>query len=165
MRAVPLLALALPLVLAGCAEVSIEGLQRADEPREPHYEEHRGLVAPQHNETFALEVPSDATLVNATLHLVPRGSGAVPPAAPGVPGDASPTLAPAQLLLEILDPAGRPLAAATVDPTSPDVTLLVKEIALPGKWLVRLSGSGASGTVEGADYGASYLLTMEILFG
>lgn len=162
MRALAATALASALLLAGCSSVTVEGLQRADEPREPYYEEHRGLVAPQHNETYPLEVPADAALVNATLRLLPRDGGIVP-AAPGVP-DAQPTAAPAQLLLEVLDPAGRAVAAGTVDPAEPLLTLLVKEIPVPGAWSVRVTGTGASGTVEGTDYGASYRLTIEILF-
>lgn len=157
-----LAALSASLLLAGCSGVSVEGLDDAESRREPHYEEHRGLVAPQHDERFEVQVEAGATLVNATLHLVPRASGLVA-GAPAVPGP-SPAPAPAQLTLHVLDAAGRAVAGATVDPSSPDVTLLVKEVTAPGLWTVRLSGAGASGSVDGQDYGASYLLSIEVVY-
>lgn len=152
------------LLFAGCSNVSIEGLDDAEEPREPHYEEHQGLVAPQHDQSYPVQVDAGATLVNATLHLVPRASGLVPPGQPVLPGGPVPAPAPAQLTLAVLDAEGHAVAGATVDPSSPDVTLLVKEIAPPGAWTVRVSGTGASGSVDGEDYGASYLLTIEVLY-
>ena len=161
MRAAAAFLLLAPL-LAGCSGVSVEGITSADAPREPHYEEHRGLVAPQHNQTYAVEVDADATLVNATLLLVPRASGIVP-APPAMPG-AAPQPAPAQLTLHVLDASGRAVAAATVDPSSPAVTLLVKEIAVPGPWSVRVAGTGASGSLDGQDYGASYVLSIEVQY-
>jgi hypothetical protein len=158
-----LLGLVPALLAAGCANVSVEGLNDAEVPREPHYEEHRGLVAPQHNESYGVEVDAGATLVNATLRLVPRASGVVPPQ-PGLPGAPPTTPAPAQLTLAVLDAAGRAVAGATVDPAAPDVTLLVKEVTVPGPWTVRVSGTGASGSVDGEEYGASYLLSIEVLY-
>ena len=161
MRGTAVLLVALTALLAGCANVKVEGLQRSDAPREPYYAEHRDMVAPQHNKTYEVPVLDGATLVNATLHLTPRNTG-IPVAAPTLPPGAAP--APAKLTLEVLDAAGRAGAAAVADPSTPNVTLPVHEITVPGAWTLRVTGGGASGSVDGQDYGAAYLLTVEVLY-
>lgn len=156
-------ALLAALLLAGCSAGPMERLAPAEGPREPHYEEHQGLVAPRHDQAYPFEVGADATLVNATLRLVPRSSGIVPPA-PGVP-DAATTAAPAQLTVALLDASGVVVASAAVDPAAPFATLLVEELSAPGAWTVRVSGTGASGSVDRQEYGASYILSIEVLYG
>lgn len=152
------LALLLPVVLlAGCSGVRVEGLTRSDAPREPHFEEARDLVAPQHDRVYAVPVEPGATLVNVTLLLEPRTSGV---GLPGVPE----TTVPAQLTLEVLDPDGRVVAADKVDPSEPYTVLLLQAPAPEGEWTARVVGTGASGRVDGQDYGASYVLTVEVLY-
>lgn len=161
-----------PLLMAGCTGVSIQGLTPSEAPREPWYEEHRDLVAPQHSRAYEVHVTEEATLLNATVRLIPQTNGvptgptAPPAAAPATtPATALTPPAPARLLLEVFDPSGREVGEAEADPSEPVATLLVQEPAEAGTWTVRVTGTGASGRLDGQEYGASYLLSIEVLHG
>lgn len=156
MRAVAVLLPA--LLLAGCSGVRVEGLGGSEVAHEPHFEEVRDLVAPQHDRTYAVPVDPGATLVNVTLLLSPRTSGV------GLPGVPDPTNAPAQLTLELIDADGRVVAVDKVDPSEPFATLIVESPEPAGEWTARVAGTGASGRVDGQDYGAGYVLTVEVLY-
>lgn len=148
-----------PLLMAGCSGVSLQGLSPSGGPGEPWYVEHRDLVAPQHNRTYDLPVDAGAALINATVRLVPQTNGL--PSGPGLPAGA--VAPPARLLLEVFDPSGRRMGEAEADPGEPTATVLVPAPAEAGSWIVRVTGTGASGRLDGQEYGASYLLSIEVL--
>jgi len=145
--------LVLPLLLAGCAsEGGGFGFQRADAPPDPFYKEHRAVVSGPHEKLFDVPVDARAALVNVTVALDARTSGL-----------AAGAVSPAQLELRLLDPAGAPLAHARVDAREPQARLVVEDVA-PGLHRVEVKGLGAAQDLDGKTYGASYLLTIEILY-
>jgi hypothetical protein len=145
------LALALALVAAGCS--APDGVDRlrgvADGAPEPYYKTYSGAVDPQLDKTFDLAAQSRATLVNVTLALTTRSGGVAP----------APT--PAQLSIDLVAPDGKIAKSATVTAQQPAAVVLLNSPA-PGTYHVHLSGSGLSGALQGADYGASYVLVLQV---
>lgn len=137
---------------AGCAEVEIDGLQRAEAAPPPYFKEYRASVAPDHAANYSFDVGSRAQLVNVTVRLEAEGGG-LP-----VPG-----FSPARLHVTLLDADGVSQAAADVDARAPNASLLVETIERRGAWSVVVDGFGASGAIEGVDYGASYVLGIEVV--
>lgn len=154
MRWSALLVAALTALTAGCASVP-EGLSPLDgneAPPEPYYWEYRSTVAPQHERTYAVNVGPRAALLNATLALESRTNGLPLPDA-----------APAQLTLALLAPSGTVVRSTQLDMQRPSASILVEEFAERGAYTLRVHGGGASGDIEGSDYGSAYVLTVEVL--
>lgn len=148
-------ALLCALALAGCTQGGGLDLLARDAPApEPYYKEHRASVSGEHEREYAFEVQEGASVVNVTLALYARGNGLPLPDA-----------APARLDLELRDASGRVLQRAALDAQRP-VASLAPEGALPaGAYVARVTGVGASQTLEGDAYGAAYALTIEVLYG
>lgn len=146
-----LLAVALVLPLAGCASVTLEGpLARHDTPP-AEYREFRDIIGPSYDRAYAIEIGERARAINATLTLHTRGEP--------IP---APALTPARLTLQILDPAGIALAQLEVDAANPTTGVLLEQLPARGAYELRITGNGVAGALDGADYGASYLLAVEI---
>lgn len=150
-----LLAVALMALSAGCTSVP-EALaplrDDAGAAPEPYYWEYRATVAPQHERAYEVEVGPRAALLNATLSLESRTNGLPLPGA-----------APAQLTLALLSPSGEVVRSAQLDPQRTSASILVDEFPERGAYTLRVHGGGASGDIEGSDYGASYILSVEVL--
>lgn len=151
--AAPLLAAVMALS-AGCASApeGLAPLKRSDGVPEPYYWEYRSTVAPRHERAYEVEIGPRATLLNATLALEQRTNGLPLP-------DAS----PAQLTLALLSPSGEVLRSTQLDAQRPIASILLDEFPERGAYTLRVRGAGASGELEGSDYGASYVLTVEVL--
>lgn len=150
-----LLAVALVALSAGCTGVpeALAPLGGGPEaPPEPYYWEYRATVAPQHERSYTVEVGPRAALFNATIHLESRTNGLPLPGA-----------APAQLTLALVAPSGEVVRSAQLDPQRSSASILVEEFPERGTYTVRVHGGGASGDIEGSDYGASYVLSVEVL--
>lgn len=148
-----LLALLAAAALAGCqASPTLDRLRGGEGALDPFYEELRADVNATHDARYPLEVGDRASLVNVTLHLASR--------APDLPADAS----PARLLLDVLLPSGQTLATGVVDAADPSFQFATSQIPERGTWIVHVRGQGvSSGPLEGAAYGASYVLALEVL--
>lgn len=149
-------ALALVLVslaLAGCAsEEGAFGFQGATGPMEPYFREYREVIAGQHAKRFDVPVDAPATLVNVTILLDARTNGL-----------ALPEVAPARLDVRLLDPAGALIGEAQLDARRPQAELLAGPLE-PGLYAVMVEGFGASQDLEGDDYGAGYVVSVEIVY-
>jgi hypothetical protein len=146
------LALASALLLAGCAASDPMDTLRggAGSAPEPYYKSYSGPVDPQLDKSFDLAVEPRATVLNATVALLTRSGG--------VAGTA-PT--PAQLQIQLLAPDGSIAKSATVTPEQPAAVVLMDAPAA-GNYRVHLAGSGLSGALQGSDYGASYVLVLQV---
>lgn len=148
-----LLLLAVALLLAGCTAKEPLAPLRGETPApDPYYKEHRAIISGQHDEEYPVPVEAGAREVNVTLALDARTQGLPVPEA-----------APARVRLEILDGAGARLGEATLDADQPTASLVLELAA--GDYVARVSGVGASQAVQGEDYGAGYLLSVEVLYG
>ena len=140
-------------LFAGCTQgAGLERLTGGDAPREPFYEEHRAVVAGEHDRSYAFAVEEGSALVNVTLVLDLRTNGL-----------ALPERAPAQLRLELLDAADVVLDAVMLDAEHPSASLVAAPSA-PGELRARVTGFGVSQAVDGSDYGAAYLLSIEVAY-
>lgn len=155
MRALLATLLLLVPATAGCADVAegIQELRKADEQAPPYYQEYHEMVAPQHERVYEAPVAEGALLLNVTLMLRAKETpvqAAQPP--------------PAQLTVTLLDPAGNPLKTAAIDARTPQASLLL-QVPEAGAYAVKVRGGGLATTVEGKDYGAAYVLSVEALYG
>lgn len=149
-------ALALLLVVAlgaGCTGEGIARLTGQEEPREPYYKEHRAAISGQHDASYEFPVEAGTSLVNVTLALDLRTQGI-----------ALPERAPAQLRLELLDAADVLLDAVTLDAEHPTASLVAEAPSTAGTYRARVTGFGVSQAIEGDDYGAGYLLSVEVAY-
>lgn len=145
--------LAVAVALAGCADPGGFGFSRETGTQlDPYFHEYREVVAGQHAKTFDVPVDAPAALVNVTMLLDARTHGLPVP-------DAS----PAQLDVRLLDPTGAPVKEARVDARAPQASLVATDLA-PGLYRVEVEGFGASQQLDGQEYGAGYVVTIEILY-
>ena len=139
-------------LLAGCqASPTLERLRGSDAAPDPSYLERRVDVGATHDARHPVEVGERAVELNLTLRLDAR--------APTVPTPA----APARLAVEIILPSGRTVPLGALDATQPTLSFATRELPERGAYVVHVWGGGVSEAVEGQGYGASYLLTMEVL--
>lgn len=148
---VALLAAAL---LAGCqASPTLDRLRGVDVAPDPIFLERRADVDATHDASYPVEVGERAEELNVTLRLVTR--------APALP-----TLAPpARLSVEVLAPSGAVLASDTLDAGNTDFAFATRDLPERGAYAVHVWGQGVSETLQGQGYGASYVVTMEVLHG
>lgn len=147
--------LVVPLLLAGCTELperlgSFGGA--SDSVPLPYYQEYQEEVLPQHERAYPVPVSERAERLNASLALTMRDSGA------GLPG--SP---PAAVAMELLDPTGAVVARAEANPQRPTASIVFEDFASSGTYTLRVTGVGASQTVDGVRYGAAYSLAVEVV--
>lgn len=121
--------------------------------RLPYYELYEEQVLPQHERVYEVPVDEGARRLVATLalELHDAGTGAA-------------QHAPARLDATLISPDGVALRTVSVSPTATNATLLV-EAPPPGTYLLRVSGSGVSQTLDGVRYGAGYALGVEVAYG
>lgn len=147
-------ALLAAVLLAGCqASPTLDRLRGVDAAPDPIFLERRADVDATHDASYPVEVGERASELNVTVQLVTR--------APALP-----TLAPpARLSVEILAPSGAVLHAVTLDAGNPTVEFATRDLGERGAYVVHVWGQGVSETLQGQGYGASYVLTMEVLHG
>lgn len=147
-------ALLAAVLLAGCqASPTLDRLRGVDVVPDPIFLERRADVDAAHDASYPVDVGERAQELNVTLRLATR--------APALP-----TLAPpARLSVEVLAPSGAVLHADTLDAGNPMVEFATRDLAERGAYVVHVWGQGVSETLQGQGYGASYVLTMEVLHG
>lgn len=142
-------------VSAGCTQGEGLGpLAGADEPREPHFEEHRAALSPDHDVDYPFAVDAGASLVNVTLLLETWRHG-LP-----LPGES-----PAQVRIALVDAAGTLVEEAVLDGTQRTASLVASAPSAAGTYHAQVRGFGLSQPIEGDEYGAAYRLTIEVAYG
>ena len=140
-------------LLAGCAAPEGLGFSGgSDEAREPYFAQHREVVDGEHERRFAFPVEDGAALVNVTIVMDPRTNGLPLPEA-----------APARLDVAVLSPSGEALNGAILDAQRRSATFAVPA-PVAGAHTVAIQGFGAAPEVDGERYGASYVLTIEVVY-
>lgn len=146
------LAVLLAGALAGCAAPETLQIGRGPAAPDPFYREHRAQVQGEHDERYPLDVDPGATLLNITLLLDARTNGLPLPDTPL-----------ARLTLDLHDPSGTLVQSIDVVPDRPTAILRHAD-PMPGTYDVRIRGIGFSQALDGKDYGAAYLLALEIQY-
>ncbi|HUR68629.1 MAG TPA: hypothetical protein VM370_05225 [Candidatus Thermoplasmatota archaeon] len=147
-----LLALSMVLLMAGCSSPSGMPFARDPLPAEPYYKEYRELVAGEHHKDFEIPVDRDARALSVNVTLQSNDHGLPLPGA-----------VPAQLKVAILAPDGSVLDEAALDPRTASAQLAAAGLA-PGRYLARVDGFGASEPIDGKEYGAAYVLVVEVQY-
>jgi type IV pilus biogenesis protein CpaD/CtpE len=148
------LLLVVTLALAGCTDSPLSPSRGPGAIPEPYFEEYRDDLAAQYEKTYDAPIDERAVELIASLDLAAKTAGLL---------DAPAT--PAKLTLAILSPDGKALRSADVDAAHPTARLDVKEFERNGVHKVRVTGDGFSTQATGGDVGASYALSIEILYG
>ena len=140
------------VLLAGCqASPSLDRLRGEDVAPEPIFLERQAKVGPSHDARYPVEVGDRAEELRVALRLDAR-----------MP--ALPTLAPpARLWVEVLSPSGAALHQGTLDASEPAFSFATSELPERGAYVVHVWGQGVSESLEGQGYGASYVVTLEVV--
>lgn len=147
-------ALLVALLFAGCTSPEGGlGFARDAPAQEPYYKEYRQMLAGEHHKDFPLPLNAFATNVTASFVLTTRDQGLA------LPGSA-----PAALTVSLLAPDGTVLDTARLDAKTVRANLTATDL-VPGGYLVRVDGFGASQDLDGRTYGAEYILTIEARYG
>ena len=138
------------VLLAGCAaSPTLDRLRGAEPPLDPYYKEWHEEVNGTHEKRFTFPVTERSSEINVTVHLTPRASAL----------DA----APARLTVQVLLPSGAPIANKTLDPTNRDFHLDTRDLVETGDYVIAIAGEGVSGGLQGQNYGAAYIVIVEVL--
>lgn len=145
------LAIALAVTSAGCAERAggaLDELRGTAGAPEPYFMEYREPVAPQHNASYDVPVGGGALALQVNVDLVSPSEGL--PAA-------------ATLRVDLVGPEGSVLATRLVDARTPAASLGLTQMP-PGGYIVRVTGGGLPDLHDEARTGASYVLTVEVVY-
>lgn len=151
-RALP--AIVILSALAGCTGAPLTPSGGTGAAPEPYFESYRDDLGAQYERTYDAPIDERAVELVASLNLTAKAAGLL-----GAPAT------PARLTLSILAPDGTILRSADLDASRPAARLDVKDFERNGLHKVRVAGDGFSTQAAGGDVGASYLLTIEILYG
>lgn len=146
------LALFLTVLLAGCASPPGLGFARDAVEPDPYYKEYRELLAGEHHNVYEIPVLEGALQLDLSATLEARSNGL-----------SLVETSPARLRVALIGPDGATIAIMELDPQRTQGNMTVPE-PVPGAYLLRVDGFGASQPVEGEAYGAGYRLVAEVLY-